>query len=142
MRILTGTDITDTDRIKNAIERAGSSFKEKIYTEAERAYCESRGRGKYESYAARFAAKEAVSKALGTGISGGISLSEIEIINNGKGKPCIYMHGNTLKYYNEQIRGISIDISLSHSSSAAVAFVAILAEDQVDSLRSNAAAFA
>ena len=69
MRILVGTDIIEIERIRASIEKLGQPFLNKIYTEAEITYCENRGRKKYESYAARFAAKEAVSKAFGTGIS-------------------------------------------------------------------------
>ncbi|MFR1518757.1 MAG: holo-ACP synthase [Clostridia bacterium] len=128
MRILTGTDIIEIERIRDSVERIGPPFLKKIYTEDEISYCESRGNKKYESYAARFAAKEAVAKAFGTGISPEARLLEIEIRNDERGKPCILLHGNTHDYYMEVLKGISADISLSHSDSAAVAFAVILAE--------------
>ena len=128
MRILVGTDIIEIERIRASIEKLGQPFFYILYTEAEIAYCENRGRKKYESYAARFAAKEAVSKAFGTGISAEAALSEIEIRNNERGKPFIILHGNARDYYCEVVKGSSIDISLSHSDSAAMAFVSILVE--------------
>ena len=130
MRILAGTDIIDISRIKNSIEKLGATFLSKVYTADEQRFCDSRGHGRYESYAARFAAKEAVSKALGTGIARGIALSEIEVINNELGKPCVYLHGGALDYYNSEIKGLSIDISLSHSENTAIAFAVILADDK------------
>ena len=128
MRILAGTDIIEIERIRSSIERLGQSFLNKVYTKAEIAYCENRGNKKYESYAARFAAKEAVSKAFGTGISAEAGLTEIEIQNNERGKPCILLHGKARDYYMEILKGISADISLAHSDSTAIAFVSTLAE--------------
>lgn len=129
MQILVGTDIIEIERIRSTVERLGQAFLHRIYTEAEIAYCEGRGNQKYESYAARFAAKEAVSKAFGTGISPEASFSEIEILRNERGKPCMILHGQTLAYYKEVLKGISSDISLSHADTAAVAFAAILTAD-------------
>lgn len=128
MRVLAGTDIIEISRIQDAVQKHGQPFLNKIFTAAEIAYCESRGTRKYESYAARFAAKEAVSKALGTGISKEASLSEIEIKNNERGKPCLLLHGKTRDYYVSVLKGFSADISLSHSDTHAIAFVSILAE--------------
>lgn len=135
MRVLTGTDIIDIKRIQNSIEKLGDSFLSRVYTDNERAYCEKRNTQgtpsahKYESYAARFAAKEAVSKALGTGIASGVSLTDIEIINDERGKPCVFLHGSALEYYNNVVKGLSIDVSLSHSDTSAIAFAVILADD-------------
>lgn len=135
MRVLTGTDIIDIKRIQNSIEKLGDSFISRVYTDNEKAYCEKHGpqgtpgAHRYESYAARFAAKEAVSKALGTGIASGVSLTDIEIINDERGKPCVFLHGPALEYYNNAVKGFSIDISLSHSDSTAIAFAVILADD-------------
>ena len=69
---------------------------------------------------------EAVSKAFGTGICADARLSEIEIRNDERGKPCLILHGKTRQYYTEVLKGTSADISLSHSDSAALAFAAIL----------------
>ena len=79
-----GCDIIEIVRIKKAVERA--SFSERVFTPEEREYCSSRGLQAAASYAARFAAKEAVLKALGTGLRGG-SLQEISITNDALGKP-------------------------------------------------------
>ena len=128
MRILVGTDITEIERIRHSVEKLGRPFLTKIFTEGEIAYCEGRGQKKYESYAARFAAKEAASKAFGTGICADARLSEIEIRNDERGKPCLILHGKTRQYYTEVLKGTSADISLSHSDSAALAFAAILLE--------------
>lgn len=126
MRILTGTDIIEIKRIQDGIEKHGQAFLNKIFTAQEVAYCERRGIRKYESYAARFAAKEAVSKAFGTGISPNSAFHDIEVLNNERGKPCIILHGKALNYYEDILQGISADISLSHSDTQAVAFVSIL----------------
>ena len=70
MRVLCGTDIIEISRIQKSIERSGKRFLEIVYTPAEIEYCESKKQAKYCHYAGRFAAKEAFSKALGTGLSG------------------------------------------------------------------------
>lgn len=128
MRILTGTDIIEIQRVQTAIERQGGAFLQKVYTPDEIAYCEARGVGKYESYAARFAAKEAVSKAFGTGICADVPLKDIEIRNNERGKPYVSLYGKAHRYYQEVLQGIQADLSLSHCDSHAVAFVSILAD--------------
>ena len=128
MRILTGTDIIEIQRVQTAIERQGRAFLQKVFTPDEISYCEARGVGKYESYAARFAAKEAVSKAFGTGICADVPLKDIEIRNNERGKPYLHLYGKALRYYQEVLQGIQADLSLSHCDSHAVAFVLVLAD--------------
>ena len=120
-----GTDITEVKRIKAAIERTGEAFIRRVYTDAEAAYCERGFRRRYESYAGRFAAKEAYSKAAGTGIGADASLNEIEIINADNGRPFIRLYGSALKYFEENFPGQSIDVSISHSASIAIATVII-----------------
>ena len=114
-----GTDIIEIDRIRKAVNRKKQAFLEKLFTKNEIAYC-----NKYKDpiphFAARFAAKEAVVKAFGTGF-GKLSFHDIEIINNEKGKPFVRLSPElSKKYKNHQI-----EISISHSDSYAIAYVVI-----------------
>ena len=91
-----GIDIVDIVRIRRVISEYGDKFLNHIYTEEEIKYCESfkdKKDSKYLHYAARFAAKEAFSKAIGTGIGAECKLKEISIVNNEKGQPFIYLSG-------------------------------------------------
>jgi holo-[acyl-carrier protein] synthase len=124
MNIRCGIDIIELDRISRALSD-GDSFKNKVFTQKERAYCEDRGKGSVQSYAARFCAKEAVVKALGTGISKGISFQDIEILNEENGKPIVVLHGEAKQIY-EKLGSQAIDISLSHSRDYATAQAVIL----------------
>ncbi len=118
MKIACGTDIIEINRIKKAIEKAGDKFVNTIYTEKEINYCESHDVNKYQHYAARFAAKEAVYKALNkTSNIGRIDWKNFEIINNIYGKPDVKIMDNSIE---------SIDISISHCKEYAVANVVIL----------------
>lgn len=114
-----GIDVIETERIKKAIERQGDRFINRIYTSHELAYCEKKGVGKFQSLAARFAAKEAVSKVLGTGI-GKISWTEIEVKNDEYGKPHIYLHGKA-KNLADELGYQHISVSLSHNQTVATA---------------------
>ncbi len=116
-----GTDIIEIERIKEAIHRT-PSFKKKVYTEKEIEYIE-RKKNPYASYAGRFAAKEAVAKALGTGVRG-FSFNDIEILNNELGKPVINFY-NILKKKAEDMK---MQISISHSKEYAVSTVIIYKE--------------
>lgn len=116
---MNGIDVIETQRIQQAIERQGERFTNRIYTALELAYCESKGRGKFQSLAARFAAKEAVSKVLGTGI-GKISWNEIEVFNDEYGKPHIRLHGKAQALATE-LGYKQIFISLSHNQTLATA---------------------
>ena len=113
-----GTDIIEISRIKEAINRT-ASFKRKVYTEKEIEYIEKK-KNPYASYAGRFAAKEAVSKAFGTGVLG-FSLSDVEILNDKLGKPYVVLH-NAVK---EAAKNLTIQISISHSREYAVCTVII-----------------
>ena len=125
MNILCGTDIIEIERIKKSIERNGENFLNLIYTEAEIAYCESKKNAKYSHYAGRFAAKEAIYKAVSTLLPErfGISWKDAQIINDENGNPKIEF----LKIEFEQIK--SIDISISHCKEYAVATVTILIDE-------------
>ena len=113
-----GTDIIEISRIEKAINQT-SLFKRKVYTEKEIEHIEKK-KHPYVSYAGRFAAKEAVSKAFGTGVYG-FSLSDIEILNDELGKPYVTLY-NTIK---EKAEGLTVQISISHSREYAVSTVII-----------------
>ena len=116
-----GTDIIEISRIRDAINRT-SSFKRKVYTEKEIEYIEKK-KEPYPSYAGRFAAKEAVSKALGTGVRG-FSLNDVEILNDELGKPTVTLYNNLLNH----VEDLKIQISISHSKEYAVSTVIIYKE--------------
>jgi len=117
-----GVDACEVDRIRRVLAAPhGARFRARVFTDAEQAYCESRGRGRVESYAARFAAKEAVMKALGTGARG-VAWREIEVLPNRRGKPLVYLHGSA-RERAARIGLDGLDVSLSHSRRYAVAFV-------------------
>jgi len=116
-----GVDIIEIDRIKRAISRWQDSFLKRIYTPSEL-----ENHGNVSSLAARFAAKEAVMKALGTG-TGGVSWTEIEILANGSGAPVVRLYGRALQKSTKA--GIArFQVSLSHSRKYAIAFVIGYAE--------------
>ena len=116
-----GTDLIEIHRIKKARERWGKRFLERVYTSRELKYCLIK---KYpdNSLAGRFAAKEAVMKALGTGLSSGVSWKEIEIINDVKGKPEVKVYGKTKNLLDKR----KILISISHTKENAIAQVVII----------------
>ncbi len=119
----TGTDIIEIKRIESSIARS-EAFVNKIFTEAEQAYCKAQKAGIFQSYAARYAAKEAVFKALGTGYRYGMAFREIEVKNNKLGKPEVMVYGKVKAFVNEQ-RITCIHLSLSHIKEMALAFVVL-----------------
>src|SRR5579863_1202372 len=92
MIVGSGIDLVEIERIQQAKDRYGSRFLDRVYTPAEQAYC-LRKRNAAESLAARFAAKEAGAKALGTGISFGVSWLELEVVRERSGRPTLRFHG-------------------------------------------------
>src|SRR5215469_12904094 len=96
----TGVDIIEVERDERAQTRVAtaSRFRRRVFTENEVAYCESRGRPRYQSYAARFAAKEAVMKALGTGWNRHVGWNEIEVIRKRGQAPTIVLHGKAVQF--------------------------------------------
>ena len=115
-----GTDIEEIGRIKEMCERWGDKFLKRIFTSREIEYCNSLAE-KYGSIAARFAAKEAILKAFGTGLTKGMRWQDIEILNNGNGKPMVKLHGEARKHANED----QVLISLSHARTYVVAMAVI-----------------
>ena len=116
-----GTDLAEVDRIRAAIERHGRRFIERIYTPAEIAYVERKVNG-YERFAARFAAKEASMKAIGTGWRRGVRWQDFEVVNLPSGRPTLRLHGVAARIAGEL--GVSnISLSLTHTSVQAMAIV-------------------
>ena len=130
MGILCGLDLVEIARVERAMERRGDAFRRKVYTPSEQAYCESRGKARYASYAARFSAKEALSKALGTGIAAGVTFLDIEVVSDERGKPSLILHGHTKQVF-EALGGKSLALSLTHCRDYAGAQVVI--ETEADS---------
>lgn len=116
-----GTDIAEVARISKSIEKNG--FREKVFSTAEINYCEQKV-NKGESYAARFAAKEAFFKALGTGWRGGMSFNEVEVLNDELGKPSLNILGKTAEIIKDNNIKI-IHVSLSHIKEVAMATVVL-----------------
>lgn len=99
-------------------------FRERVFTAAERAYCDSRGAVAAQHYAARFAAKEATLKALETGWRGGISWQDVEIGSHDSGAPYLILHGKVKELFG-QSGAIAAHLSLSHTSEHAIAQVVL-----------------
>lgn len=119
-----GVDIIEVERVKRALTRllTGNRFRQRVFTEGEIAYCESRGLPRYQSYAARFAAKEAVMKAMGTGWNRDVGWSEIEVVGKRGHAPMITLHGKTAQF--AQRRDVArVHVSLSHTAMLAIAYV-------------------
>lgn len=127
MKISCGTDIIEIERIKDSIEKLGDKFINKVFTLKEIEYCESKGKQKYQHYAARFAAKEAAFKAISWKLKDKyeISWKDVEVENDEQGRP-------KLNLINRNLKGIdnmeNMDISISHCKQYAIANVVILNE--------------
>lgn len=121
MIVGTGVDLERVDRIRAAINRHGRRFLERIYTATEIAYVEGKANC-WERYAARFAAKEAAMKALGTGWDYGVRWVDIEITQGAKGRPALRFHGRAAEIAAE-IGCRVANVSLSHTSENAIAQV-------------------
>ena len=122
MNIKTGTDIIEIERVKDSIENTDGKFCERVFTEKEIQYCESKKTQRYQHYAARFAAKEAVFKALSAILDSkyDIEWKDIEIRNDNYGRPYIELNEKFTKAIE------SIDISISHCKEYAVASVILI----------------
>ena len=119
----TGVDLAEVARIRASIERYGERFTRRVFTEREIAYAE-RKANKYERYAARFAAKEAGMKALGTGWSGGITWKDLEVANLPSGRPILALHG-VARDVADRLGVRTIQLSLTHTSGQALAWVVL-----------------
>ena len=115
-----GVDLIEIERVRRALERY-PRFRERCFTEAERAYCESRP-NPAQSYAGRFAGKEAVSKALGFGVACAFAWQDIEIA--GRPKPAVSLSGRT-RAWAERVHAGNIDLSMTHSRELAAAVAVI-----------------
>jgi holo-[acyl-carrier protein] synthase len=116
-----GTDLMEIARIERSVERFGDAFLRRVFTEGEIAYCQ-RKKNSAESLAARFAAKEAGAKALGTGISRGVNWREFEVIRHPGGRPELHLSGRAAEIAVELgVRKLSL--SLSHSRTVSIAVV-------------------
>lgn len=114
-----GNDIVEIARIEKAIQN--ESFKKRVYTVAEIEFIEKKGAGKMASYAGRFSAKEAISKAMGTGVRG-FNLRDIEILNDELGKPVVIFKNGL----EEKMKGKKVELSISHSKEYATAVAIII----------------
>ena len=129
MIIGTGVDLAEVERIQAALEnsRIGRRLRDRVFTEKEIAYCEKKRRGKYESYAGRFAAKEAVMKALGRGWGAKARWLDIEIVRARSGKPEIALHDKTARLA-DQLGIRRWALSITHTKQHGLAYV--IAQDE------------
>jgi holo-[acyl-carrier protein] synthase len=121
MIVSIGIDIVEVYRIRETLERT-PRFTERVFTEKERAYCDAKGAAAAQSFAARFAAKEAFLKALKTGWRGAITWHDMEILNDSQGVPDLTISGEARKLL-EKMGANRIHLSLSHTTDHAVAQV-------------------
>lgn len=122
MKIKCGTDIIEIERVQKSIEDLGDKFLNKVYTEKEIEYCESKGKQKYQHYAARFAVKEAAFKAISEGLEDKYSIcwKDFETVNDEMGRPSVTILGINTKNI------VNIDVSISHCKQYATANVVVL----------------
>ena len=122
MKISCGTDIIEIKRIRESIEELGTKFLERVYTDKEIQYCESKNNQKYQHYAARFAAKEAVFKAISRKLKNKyeIGWKDMEVINDENGRPYAHLQNINIQEIEE------IDISISHCKEYAIANVVVV----------------
>ena len=121
MIIAIGIDIIEIARVEEVFSRRGERFRKRVFTEGEIDYCERRA-SRMSSYAARFAAKEAAMKALGTGWSDGVRWRDIEVVRGETGAPALHLHGRALERLGE-IGARRAHLSLTHSEQIAMAEV-------------------
>ena len=123
MIVSIGVDIVEVYRIAETLERT-PRFLERVFTSAERAYCDAKGAAARQSYAGRFAAKEAFLKALKTGWRGKISWHDIEVLNDADGAPYLLITGEARDIV-ERMGSVSMHLSIAHTNEHAVAQVII-----------------
>jgi len=123
MIIAIGIDLVEVSRLEEVFARRGDRFRARVFTESEINYCESLG-SKFASYSARFAAKEAVMKALGTGWSEGVGWKDIEVVSQPGIAPAIKLHKRAMERMRE-IGASRVHVSLTHSGDLAMAQVVL-----------------
>ena len=123
MIVGSGIDLVEIGRIQRSVDRYGQRFLDRVYTAAEQAYC-LRKRKSAESFAARFAAKEAGAKALGTGISHGVSWLEIEVVRQPGGRPTLHFHGRAAEIA-ARLGAARAALSITHTTALAMASVVL-----------------
>jgi len=123
MIVGSGIDLMEIDRIEQSVQRYGQRFLDRVYTAAEQAYC-LRKRRFAESLAARFAAKEAGAKALGTGISHGVNWLEIEVVREPSGRPTLRFHGRAAQMA-AHLGAVRTALSITHTGRLAMASVVL-----------------
>ena len=123
MIVGSGIDLAEIARIQHSVERYGQRFLDRVYTASEQAYC-LRKRNSAESLAARFAAKEAGAKALGTGISYGVNWLEIEVVREPSGRPTLKFHGRAAEFA-AHLGAVRAALSITHTGTLAMASVVL-----------------
>lgn len=118
--IRVGIDLVEVERVQRLIEKWGDRFRARVFTDGEIGFSETL-KNKYQSYASRFCAKEALLKAIGTGVSHGVRWKDMEVIDDGRRKPCFYLEGKVA----ELVGGRKVALSLSHTSEYATAIVVL-----------------
>ena len=121
MIVAIGIDLVEISRIEEVFARRGDRFRSRVFTDGEITYCERRA-SKLASYAARFAAKEAAMKALGTGWSDGVGWMDVEVVSEQNGAPVLRLQGRALERMHE-IGARKAHVSLTHSGNLAIAQV-------------------
>jgi len=121
MIVGTGIDIAEVPRIAESIARFGDRFLQRVYTEGEIRYCESKA-NRHERYAARFAAKEAAMKALGTGWNHGVRWRDVEVARQAGSRPTIIFHGKAAEFA-AKLGAVRVALSLTHTKEQALAQV-------------------
>jgi holo-[acyl-carrier protein] synthase len=116
-----GIDLVEVDRLRSSVKKFGDKFLNRIFTENEIKYCQTKFNS-FQHYAVRFAAKEALLKAIGTGLRSGMTWHQIEIVNDTQGKPSIMTYGECQKIL-QKLEIKKIELSLSHTKDHGVAFV-------------------
>jgi len=123
MIVGTGIDIVEVPRIAKSIERFGERFLSRVFTAAEIAYCDGKA-NRMERFAARFAAKEAAMKAIGTGMRGGVTWQDFEVVRELTGRPTMQFHGKAAQVA-ERLGVRRSHLSVSHTTEHAVAYVVL-----------------
>ena len=126
MIVSIGIDIIEVRRVREVLKRT-PSFAERVFTEAERAYCDSRGVVAPQHYAARFAAKEAGMKAIGTGKSAGVLWRDIEVVRGKGGPPQLAFHGAARRHF-ERLGATKGLVTITHTAELAIVHVMLIAE--------------